>query len=184
VLEARDRLLRLHPLRVPDRDATGEPRILAEVVVGAAAEGRPLDVEAGTEDDVFAAGPGFLADDATVALGELGVPRRGQRDPDRHRRREVVRPPRGRPRVEAQLLTHAVGPVGRPQMRHAQPRDAARPELPVRVHEPNLLFQCQAAEQIFDAGVAWLRRVEVRRPRLGERKPCERSEGQRAANPQ
>ena len=59
----------------------GQPRVLAEVVVVAAAEGRPLDVERRAEDHVLAAGPRLLAEHAAefvAAINELG---RFQSDP-------------------------------------------------------------------------------------------------------
>ncbi len=163
VLEAGDRLLGLHALHVAHGDAAGEPRVFAEVVVVAAAQRRPLDVQRGAEDHVLAARAGLVPDRAAVGLGQLGVPGRREGDADRHRGREVARPAGRLPRVDAHLLAHALRSVGGPQVGHAEALDAAGAELAIGVDEADLLLEREAGQQVLDACLERAGRVEVGR---------------------
>ena len=167
VLDAGDRLLGLHALHVAHGHAAGEPRVLAEVVVVAAAQRRSLDVERGAEDHVLAARAGLVPDHAAVGVGQLGVPGRGEGHADGHRGREVARPAGRLPRVDAHLLAHALRPVGGPQVGHAEPLDAAGAELAVGVDEADLLLEGEAGQQVLDARVERASGVEVGRAVLG-----------------
>ena len=162
VFEAGDGLLGLHALHVGDRHAPRQPWIFAQVVVGAAVERRALDVQGRAEDHVFAARARFVTDRAAVRLGQLDVPRRRERHADGHRGGEVAGPPRRVPRVDSQLLAHALRSVGGPQVRHAQPRDAPRAKLAVRVHETDLLLQREPAQQVLDPRVDGPGGVQIR----------------------
>ena len=169
VLDAGDRLLGLHALHVADGHPAGEPGVLAEVVVVAAAERSALDVERRGRGSraCRARGPrrrpyGRRAPPAPGSRSRPGRCRPASRSRSRSSSR---RAPRSRRWISSRT---PCGPSAVHRRRHAEPLDAARAELAVRVDEPDLLLERQAAEQVLDARVDRLRGVEVGRALVGE----------------
>src|SRR6185437_15282378 len=72
--------LALQPLDEPRRDASGQVRVLGDVLEVAPAERRTLDVDTGPEHHGDALRPRLARNRRTHLAGELRVPRRAERD--------------------------------------------------------------------------------------------------------
>ncbi len=100
VLHRRADALRLQPRDVRGAEDAAEQGVLGDVLEVAAAQRRPLDVDAGAEHHVHAEGARLAADGGADARGDLRVPAAADRD----RRREAGG---GQRRVQAQVVEAA-----------------------------------------------------------------------------
>ncbi len=80
VLHGGDDALALHAADVSGGGLAGEVRVFAEVLEVAAAHGSAVDIDAGAEDEVDAAGASVVGNRDAHLMGELRIPGGGQGD--------------------------------------------------------------------------------------------------------
>ena len=152
VLRRRGDAVALHPLDVGRAELAREPRVLAEALEVAAAEGRTVQVDRRAEHDVDALAPGLGCRCGAVAVRERRVPRRGER----RARREVER----RVALIPDRAAHARRTI---RERHRAQADVRQrnsgPEVRA-LHERDLVLERESLEEgsqvVGGGGHAWI----------------------------
>ena len=149
VLHARRHIVRLDTLDIRNHHRRRQIRILAHIFEVAAAQRRPVDVHAGTQQHVFLAVARLFADALAIERGQGRIPRSRQGRQGREGGARVGGPARLVPFIPQDLRADAVRAVGAPDLRNAEPRHAGRTEFGLRVDQGYFLLYGQARKRIF-----------------------------------
>jgi hypothetical protein len=143
------------------RDAARQLRVLRVALEVAAAHGRALQVDLRGEDEVDAVAAGLGGERSADLVGQVDVPRRGERA----RRGER----RGRLGPVLRHAAHAGGAVGDVHRAQADPRDRGGRPQPGADDERHLLLDGQLADQRHEPGVGRVGTGRLGRRRVGGR---------------
>ena len=139
----------LHALHIGDDHLRRQVRVLTHVFESPSVERGASHVDAGTQQDVLAAIAGFFAYALSEEPGVLPVPGRGERGKGGIGGAGVVGPSGLAPLVPEDLGPYAVGTVGVPDLRDAQPGHARGAEFGLGVGHRHFLLQGHPREGVF-----------------------------------
>jgi len=176
MLGAGSHLLRLHAADVADGHSRRQEWVFAHILEIAPTKGRPLDIQAGSEQDVLAAMERFAPDRRAVSGSRFRIPGCGQRYQRWHAGGKIIRASRGIPCIRTNIFAHAVRAVRHPAAGNAQTRNGRGGEFGIPMEQRDFFLKGQPLQQVFDARFFGLSHIEVSRALFSAlgRKGCER----------
>ena len=149
MLDAGSDPILLHPLYIRHYHRGRQAGIFSHILEVTSVERGAIDIDAGTEQNVFAAIEGFFSDALAVQQGHVCIPRSGKTGERRERHTTVIGPTGLIPLIPFHFRAYAVRAVGAPQSGNTESRYPGRRELTLGMQQSDFLVERHAPEGIF-----------------------------------